>query len=430
MNFSGARFVFMRSLLVASLVWASGVAVSGCNSKSDTIKADAAKSAIAEKKEGEAAKPAGASVAAASAPAPLPEIVLGEIGSLTGSEATFGISTKEGVDLAIKQFNDAAGATGRKARVIVYDDQGKAEEAATAATKLTQQDKVLAIIGEVASTRTIAAAPIAQAAGVPLVTPASTNPKVTELGDNVFRVCFVDQFQGTVLAIFAAENLKAGTAAILRDTKSDYSIGLANEFTARFKEFGGSVVADEAYTGGDLHFKAQLTKIRGKKPDVLFVPGYYTEVGLIARQAKELGLKAKLLGGDGWNSEKLNEIAGDALEGSYFSSHYSSEAPSDMVKKFVADYQAAYKRAPDSFAALGYDAALVVLDAVRRAEGGGVTPKAVREALVKTAKLHGVTGLISIDEKRNATKPAVVLKLQKGGKLEYATTINPYPFPH
>ena len=275
--------------------------------------------------------------AAPKQPAPVvaADIVIGEIGSLTGSEATFGSSTRDGIDLAVGGFNNAGGLNGRKLRLVVVDDQGKPEEAATAATKLTAQDKVIAIIGEVASSRTLAAAPIAQSAKVPLITPSSTAPKVTQVGDYIFRVCFVDSFQGTVMAIFSVEDLKATKAAILRDGKSDYSVGLAKEFGENFKRLTGDVVAEETYQAGDVDFKAQLTKIKATKPDVLFIPGYYTEVGLIARQAKELGIKAVLLGGDGWDSPKLKEIGGEAVDGSYFSNHYSGQATTPQVQTFV-----------------------------------------------------------------------------------------------
>jgi branched-chain amino acid transport system substrate-binding protein len=350
------------------------------------------------------------------------DLWIGEVGSITGSEATFGTSTRDGVALALKALNDAGGINGRKLRVQLYDDEGKPEEAASTITKLITQDHVLAVIGEVASSRSIAMAPIAQNYKVPLISPSSTNPKVTQIGDYIFRVCFIDPFQGTVMAKFAINDLHAKTAAILRDTKSDYSIGLATFFIEAFKKAGGTIVKDEAYTSGDVHFKSQLTSVKNLKPDVIFVPGYYTEVGLIARQARELGLTAPLLGGDGWDSPKLIEIGGEAINGSYFSNHYSAQSEAPEIKDFVARYQAAYGHVPDALAAMGYDAALVLIDAIKRAKA--ITPPDIRNALADTKNFAAVTGHITIDAERNATKPAVVLKVA-GGAYQYITSIQP-----
>jgi branched-chain amino acid transport system substrate-binding protein len=229
-------------------------------------------------------------------------IKIGEVGSMTGSEATFGISTHEGLQLAIKEQNAKGGIKGKKIELISLDDQGKPEEAAVATTKLITQDKVAAIVGEVASSRSLAMAPIAQKNKIPMVSPSSTNPKVTEVGDYIFRVCFIDPFQGAVMAKFASETLKAKKVAILRDVKSDYSVGLSNFFAEAFKNTGGEIVVDQSYSSGEVDFNSQLTSIRAKKPDAIFVPGYYTEVGLIAKQARKLGIKVPLLGGDGWDS--------------------------------------------------------------------------------------------------------------------------------
>jgi branched-chain amino acid transport system substrate-binding protein len=350
------------------------------------------------------------------------EILIGEFGSLTGSDATFGTSTRDGIDLAINEANTTGGVNGKRLRVIVYDDQGKPEEAASVVTKLITQDRVAAILGEVASTRTIAAAPIAQNNKIPLITPSSTNPKVTEVGDYIFRVCFIDPFQGRVMAKFASEHLKAKTAAILRDTKSDYSLGLASFFIKAFKEAGGTIVKDEAYASGDVHFKSQLTSIKTAKPEVVFVPGYYTEVGLIARQARELGISVPLLGGDGWDSPKLTEIGGKFIDNSYFSNHYSDELDTPEVKRFAQAYQAAYKTRPDGLSAMGYDAAQVLIAAMKKARDS--SPQALRDAIADTKRFRGATGVITIDEHRNATKSAVVLKVDQG-HMRYVTTIEP-----
>jgi branched-chain amino acid transport system substrate-binding protein len=349
-------------------------------------------------------------------------ILIGEVGSLTGAQATFGISTRNGVELAVNEANAAGGVKGKKIAVRVYDDQGKPEEAANAVTRLITQDKVKVILGEVASTNSLAMAPKSQQAQVPMITPSSTNPKVTEVGDYIFRVCFIDPFQGAVMAKFAKENLKAQHVAILKDQKSDYSIGLTEVFTAKFTEMGGKIVATEAYSQGDTDFRAQLTAIRSAKPDAIYVPGYYTDVGLIARQARELGLKSTLLGGDGWESEKLFELGGSAVEGSYYSNHYSADDPSPTVQKFLTDFKKAYGAVPDSLAALGYDAAKVAIDAMKRAPD--LNGPALRDAIAQTKSFPGVAGTISLDEKRNATKPAVVLEVS-GGKLKFVTSIAP-----
>jgi branched-chain amino acid transport system substrate-binding protein len=245
---------------------------------------------------------------------------------------------------------------------------------------------------------------------------------VTEVGDFIFRVCFIDPFQGLVMAKFARENLKAQKAAVLRDNKSDYSIGLAQVFTEKFKGFGGQIVAEEDYAQGDTDFRAQLTAIKGAKPDVVFVPGYYTDAGLIARQARQLGLTATLLGGDGWESEKLFELGGSAIEGSYYSNHYAVDNPAPKTQKFLTDYKKRFGSVPDSLAALGYDAAMVGLAAIDAANGTDGT--AVRDAIARTKDFDGVAGKINLDAKRNAIKPAVVLKVA-AGKLQYVTTIAP-----
>jgi branched-chain amino acid transport system substrate-binding protein len=349
-------------------------------------------------------------------------ILIGEVGSLTGSEASFGISTRNGIELAVNEANLAGGVKGKKLAVRVYDDQGKPEEAANAVTRLISQDKVKVILGEVASSNSLAMAPKAQAAQVPMITPSSTNPKVTEVGDYIFRVCFIDPFQGFVMAKFARENLKLNNVAILKDNKSDYSLGLSEVFNAKFAEMGGKIVSTEAYSKGDTDFRAQLTTIKGSKPEAIYVPGYYTDVGLIARQARELGIKAPLLGGDGWESEKLFELGGSALDGSYFSNHYSADDPNPKVQKFIADYEKAYGTRPDSLAALGYDAAKVAIDAMQKATD--LSGPAIKEVLAKTTGFEGVAGKITLDAQRNPVKPAIVLQIADG-KFKYLTTVNP-----
>jgi branched-chain amino acid transport system substrate-binding protein len=350
-------------------------------------------------------------------------LIIGEVGSMTGNEATFGTSSDKGIQLAVSEANAAGGVHGRKLEVRVLDDEGKPEQAATATTKLIASDHATAILGEVASSRSKFMAPKAQAAKVPMVTPSSTNPEVTEIGDYIFRACFIDPFQGYVMARFTRENLKLSKVAILRDVRNAYSIGLANVFKENFTKMGGTIVADESFSAGDVDFRAQLTKVKQFAPEALFVPGYYTDVGLIARQARDAGLTIPLLGGDGWDSEKLWEIGGEALLGSYFSNHYSVDDPSPRIQEFVTKFKKAYNQMPDSLAAQAYDAAGMLIDAMKRAKD--LSGPAIRDALASTKDYKGVTGDITLDEKRNPVKPAVVLRIGKGGKYEYVTTIQP-----
>lgn len=368
------------------------------------------------------------------------EIKIGEYGSLTGSTATFGISTKNGIELFVDHLNAAGGVNGTKLHVIVEDDQSKPEEAATAANKLIAQDGVVAVLGEVASSRSMAAAPICQMAGVPMITPSSTNPKVTELGDYIFRVCYIDPFQGEVIAKFARNTLHYTRAAVFRDQKNDYSVGLANYFTDAFTKLGGKIVSDQSYSEGDQDFKAQLTVIKSKNPEFVMVPGYYTEVGLIARQARELGLKVPLLGGDGWVSDRLLEIAQDALNGCYFVNHYWVDDPNPKVREFVEDYRKRYNATPDGLAALGYDAAGVLASALERlhAEDAGAfqtlqgPPNSqqkearakLRDLIAATKDYAGVTGRISLDARRNAVKTGVFLGI-KDRSYYFVGTVEP-----
>jgi branched-chain amino acid transport system substrate-binding protein len=382
--------------------------------------------ACQEKKE-EAKPAAPAAAPAAAAPAGGGDkILVGHIGSMTGNEATFGQSTDNGVKLAIDEQNKKGGIKGKQISLKTLDDQGKPEEAAVAATRLITQDKVAVLIGEVASSRSLAIAPIADANQVPQITPTSTNPKVTKDGDKtrpfVFRVCFIDPFQGTVMAKFASENLKIKNVAVLRDVGNDYSVGLADFFIKAFTGAGGKIVADQSYKAGDQDFKAQLTAIRGKKPEAIYVPGYYTDVALIARQARELGIKVPLMGGDGWDSSKLYEIAKGALDGSYFSNHYTEEDPSPVIQEFVQKYKAAYGAVPDALAVLGYDAANVAFAAMDKAPD--LSGPALAKELASTKDFKGVSGVITLDADHNAVKSAVVLGI-KDNKPKYAATVNP-----
>jgi branched-chain amino acid transport system substrate-binding protein len=350
-------------------------------------------------------------------------IKVGEFASLTGKEATFGASSHEGTQLAIEEINAAGGVLGKKLELLTEDDLSKAGEPATVVNKLISRDDVVAILGEVASSRSLEAAPICQQNKIPMISPSSTNPKVTETGDYIFRVCFIDPFQGTVMANFATKTLKAKKVAIFTDVKSDYSKGLAKYFKEGFAKAGGQITAELDFNGGDKDFKAQLTAVKGSSPDAVFVPGYYTDVALICIQAKQLGLNVPLFGGDGWESDQLVKIGGDAVEGDYFSTHYAPDVATDKVKNFVAAYQKRYQgKTPDAMAALGYDSAILLADAMKRA--GSTDGAKVRDALAATKDFDAVTGKITIDQKRDATKSAVILQVQ-GGKFKYLETVNP-----
>jgi len=376
----------------------------------------------------ESPAPQAAAPAAAPAPAPAPSdtILIGHVASMTGEQATFGESTDNGIKLAVSEANAAGGVKGKKLAIKTYDDQGKPEEAALAATRLIVQDKVALLLGEVASSRSLAIAPIADTNKIPMISPTSTNPRVTKDGEKtrpyVFRVCFIDPFQGTVMAKYAFENLKLKKVAVLRDVGNDYSVGLADFFEKKFKELGGTIVADESFKAGDQDFKAQLTAIKNKKPQMIYVPAYYTDVALIARQARELGIKVPLGGGDGWDSAKLYEIAKGALDGSAFSNHYDPANPSPVVQGFVSKYKAAYGSVPDALAALGYDAALVAIDAMKRAPD--LSGPALRDAIENTKDFQGVAGKITIDKDHNAVKSAVVIGIVKNAP-KYMATVEP-----
>jgi branched-chain amino acid transport system substrate-binding protein len=352
-------------------------------------------------------------------------IRVGVYGDLSGQTSSFGQSTKNGVQMAADEINKAGGINGRQIQLLIEDDQGQPAQAATVATKLVNQDKVVALLGEVASSRSLAAAPICQVNKVPMITPSSTNPAVTATGDYIFRVCFIDSFQGAVMAKFAANTLKAKTAAVLGDVNSDYSKGMSQYFEEQFNKLGGKIIMRQSYTQTDPDFKGQLTSIRAANPDVIFVPGYYGQVGVIAKQAKELGINAPLLGGDGWDAPQLWELGGEALRGNYMANHYSIDDPSPAIQKFVADYKARYNNtAPDAIAALAYDAMKILADAIKRA--GTTENVKLRDAIAQTTNFPGVTGTISLNAERDAVKPAVVLKLEPTGrKFIYTETIQP-----
>jgi len=349
------------------------------------------------------------------------EIVIGGVGPVSGEAATFGQSTKEGCELAVEEWNAAGGLLGKNIKLIYQDDKGDPTEAATVWTKLITQDKVVAIVGTVMSKCSLAGAPISQQYKVPMISPTSTNPKVTEVGDYIFRACFIDPFQGTVGAKFAYENLNARKAACIFDVGNDYTKGLAEFFRDKFTELGGTIVAFEAHPTGTTDFKAQLTKIIAAKPDVIYISDYYNDVGLIAKQARELGFNGPLVGGDGWDSPDLVKIGGTAVENGYFTNHFSKDDPRPIVQEFVKKYQAKFNKVPDALAALAYDAMQIMLDAIKRA--GSTDPEKIKKALTET-NINVVSGLITFDKNRNPIKSAVIIAI-KNGQQVYQATVNP-----
>ena len=351
------------------------------------------------------------SLVLAAAPAGEP-VKLGFFMSITGRDASFGEAALRGARLAVDDLNAAGGILGRPVELVVEDNRSLPGESATAAKKLITRSKVVALIGECASSRTLEAAPVAQAAGLPLVTPASTNPKVTAVGDCIFRVCFADPFQGAVLATYAWKNLGLRRAALLIDSTAPYSVGLAEVFAKTFTALGGEIVASQKYSGGDKDFRAQLTAIRATRADALFLPGYYVEAGLAAQQSRELGLRATLLGGDGFEAPQLIEIGGPALEGTVYSTHYSAESPDPASRRFVAAYQARHGSVPVGLAALTYDSVQLVADAARRA--GTTERAALKKALAATRNFPGITGRTTLNDQRDALKDAAIITVRNG----------------
>ncbi len=355
------------------------------------------------------------------------DIKIGANIELTGGVANYGQQALSGLKLAIKEVNAAGGVLGKQITLVVADNKSEASEATNATTKLITQDKVVAIIGPAVSSNFLAAIQVAQDNKVPALTPTGTNEKITVENGKVkpysFRSCFTDPFQGTVMANFAANSLKVKTAAIYIDSSSDYSKGLAEVFEKVFTQQGGTIVAKEAYLQKDSDFRAGLTKIKASNPEAIFIPGYYEEVGKIAKQARELGINQPLLGTDGWTDNKLVEIAGtDALNNTYYSNHFSAQDQDPNVAKFVEAYKKEYGKEPNVFAALGYDAGLLMVDAIKRA--GSADPQKIRDALEKTQNFQASTGLLSLDANHNPIKTAFILARQNGVEI-FKEKINP-----
>ena len=356
------------------------------------------------------------------APAQNP-IKIGEFASLTGKEAAFGQSSHKGTLLAIEELNAAGGVLGRPVELTTEDNQSKQGESATIVKKLISRDQVIALLGEVASGRSLEAAPIAQNYKIPMISPSSTNPRVTEMGTYIFRVCFIDPFQGTAMAKFAKNSLHLKKVALLTSVSSPYSVGLAKYFKETFAAIGGEIVIEQKYSEGDKDFKAQLTAIKAAGVEGIFVPGYYTEAALISKQARELELTGPLFGGDGWEAPQLVEIGGKAMEGTFYSTHYSPENSSPAVQSFVTKFRARFAgETPDAMAALGYDSAMVLADAIKRA--GTTEHSKLRAAIAATKNYDGVTGRTTIDSNRNATKSAVVITV-KDGQFKFVESISP-----
>lgn len=345
---------------------------------------------------------------------------------LSGGAASYGQSIAEGLELAIEEINKE-GINGKKIELVKVDNKSDAAEATSGAIKLISQDKVVAIIGAATSTNTLAQVQVAQDNKIPLITPAGTNPTITnkdgKVNDFVFRTCFIDPFQGTVAAKFAIDDLKVKNAAILIDSSSDYSKGLASSFKKAFEENGGKIVAEEAYVAKDTDFRATLTRIKSANPEFLFLPGYYEEVGLIVKQARELGIKVPIMGGDGWDSPTLVEIAGpEALNNTFITNHYSSGDPDPKIQDFIKAFKAKYNKSPDAFNALGYDTAYFLADAIKRA--GDADPVKIKEALAQTKDLSLVSGTLTLDENHDPIKSAAILEY-KNGEQQFKTKVNP-----
>jgi len=356
------------------------------------------------------------------------EIRIGINYELSGGVATYGQSSVEGIEMAIEEINKAGGINGKKIAPVKYDNKSEPAEATTLANKLITQDKVIAILGPATSGPFKAEIPVANSKKVPIATGSATADDVTLTSDGkvqeyVFRVCFIDSFQGTAMAKYASENLSVKKAVIIMDSSSDYGKGLAKNFKENFEKAGGTIVAEEAYVAKDTDFNAILTKIKGLDFDVIYIPGYYNEAGLIIKQARALGITAPILGADGFDSPVLLELAGaEALNNVYFTNHYSSLDKDPAVIKFIEDFKAKYNKEPDAFNALGYDLVKFVADAIGRAEK--LNGESVKKALEETENFTGVTGTLSVDEYHNPVKSIIVIGLENGKQVS-AVKINP-----
>ena len=348
---------------------------------------------------------------------------------LSGAVATYGASINDGAKLAIEEINAAGGIDGKKIEYIPVDNKSETAEATSAATRLAEQEKVVAMLAPATSGNSVATVQIANQHKVPMVTGSGTAPNVTvnedgSVNEYAFRTCFIDPFQGTVAANFATNEIGAKNVAIYADNASDYAKGLAASFKETVEANGATVVIEEAYVAKDVDFKSTLTNIKSKNPDFIFIPGYYEEVGLIVKQARELGIDVPLMGADGWDSPTLVELAGaDALNNTYITNHYSSEDPDATIQKFVEAFKAEYNEAPNAFHALGYDSIYFIVDAIKRVDGD-ITGEAIQKQLAQTKDLSLITGTFTVDENHNPVKSATVLEFVDG-KQQFNSKVNP-----
>jgi branched-chain amino acid transport system substrate-binding protein len=349
-------------------------------------------------------------------------IKVGEYASMTGEHASYGISQNNGVRLAVDQINRNDGILGKRIELIAEDDQSKQGESTTIVRKLISQDHVVAILGEFNSSRSLEAAPIAQAAKIPMISTGATNPRVTQVGDYIFRDCYTDDFQGGVLARFVVQKLKARRIAVINDSKQDSSIGLSRALKERLQADGMQIVKELSYVSGDRDFRAQLSAVKASAPEVIVHTGLYPEASLIIKQARQLGIQVPFVGGDGWDGSSLIPVAGKAIEGCYFSNHYCNTDPAAEVQEFVQKYKKRYGVLPDGIAALGYDALMILADAMKQA--GTLEPDKIREALAQTVGYQGVTGNITFDHDGNPSKSVVILTI-RDGKYKFFDRIDP-----
>ncbi len=350
-------------------------------------------------------------------------IRIGQYGAFTGKNADFGVAARKGVILAFEEANAAGGVLGRPVELLLEDNESKDGESATIAKKFVSRDKVVAVLGGNTSSNSLEAAPVLQNAKIPMIAITSTNPRVTEIGDYIFRVCFIDPFQGAVLAKFAKETLKVRKVAVITSANNAYSVGLSKVFRERFTAGGGTIVAEQRHNEGDKDFRAQLTASKAAAPDAILATGNYTEAALICVQARQLGFTGPIFGGDAWEAPELMQIGGAAVEGTYYSVSYTSESPAPEVQAFVARFRARWEgETPDSIAALGYDAARLLADAMRRA--GTTASTRLRDAIAATKDFPGVTGRTTLDARRNASKSAVMLMV-KDGQFKFVETVSP-----
>jgi branched-chain amino acid transport system substrate-binding protein len=360
---------------------------------------------------------------AAAVPAAGDTIKIGQYGAFTGKNADFGLAARKGVILAVEEANAAGGVLGRPIELLLEDNQSKDGESASIAKKFAYRDKVVAVLGGNTSSNSLEAAPVFQTARIPMIAITSTNPRVTEIGNYIFRVCFIDPFQGAALAKFARSTLQVRQVAVITSVNNAYSVGLSRVFIERFTAAGGRIVAEPKHNEGDKDFRAQVTAAKAAGAEAILHSGNYTEGALICVQARALGFTGPLIGGDAWEGPNLVALGGKAVEGAYYSTHASAETPTPIMQEFVQRYRARWNgETPNSTTTLGYEAGLLLFDALRRA--GGTEGTLLRDAIAGTKDFPGVTGHITIDEKRNASKPAMIIVV-KDGQAKFVEAVQP-----